>query len=135
MASYLLFLEAMKHVLIIENESLIRNSIGYAVEQEGYPVTTTSDTEEGRVLACSGRYDLVITDISLNNMKEVIKLIEDTKIASPRTKVMVLTAHLEDEMKQAAEMGSIDVFCTKPFELSEIRRIVNNLMREEKIMV
>jgi DNA-binding response OmpR family regulator len=125
----------MKHVLIIENESLIRNSIGYAVVQEGYPVTTTSDIEEGKVLACSGRYDLIITDILPNNMKEVMKLIENTKSMFPNTKIVVITAHLEDEMKQTAEAGNIDVFCAKPFELSEIRRVINSLMREEKIMV
>lgn len=125
----------MKHVLIIENESLIRHSIDYAVAREGYPVTTTSDIEEGKVLAYSGRYDLIITDISLNNMKEVMRLIENAKSMFPNIKVLLLTTHLENEIKQAAEVGSIDAFCAKPFELSEIRRIVNSLMREEKIIV
>lgn len=125
----------MEHILIIENESLIRNSISYAVAREGYPVTATSDTEEGSALARSGRYDLIITDISLNNMKEVIKLINDAKAASPKTKVLALTVHFEDEIKQTSETCNIDAFCAKPFELSEIRRIVNSLIREEKITV
>ena len=51
----------------------------------------------------------------MNNMKEVMNLIEEIKRASPGTKIMVLTTRLEDEMKQAAETGSIDAFYTKPF--------------------
>lgn len=125
----------MKHVLIVEDESLIRQSVSYAVIKEGYAVTTTSDIEEAKNIVKSGRYDLVITDMSLNNMKEVMKLIEGIKEASPETKIMVLTTHIEGEMEQAAGAGSIDAFYAKPFELSEIRRAVNNLLKEEKITV
>ncbi|WP_333656553.1 response regulator [Dissulfurispira sp.] len=83
--------------------------------KEGYAVTTTSNIEEAKNIAISGRYDLVITDMPMNNMKEVMNLIEEIKRASPGTKIMVLTTRLEDEMKQAAETGSIDAFYTKPF--------------------
>ena len=119
----------MKHVLILEDESLIRQSITYAVIKGGYSVTTTGGLEEAEYISGSGRYDLVIMDLSLRNIANGLQLISGIKRLSPNTKIMVITAHLEDEMQEAVSHHDIDAFHTKPFEMEVLKNSIKRLLR------
>jgi CheY-like chemotaxis protein len=43
------------------------------------------------------------------------------------TKVLVLTAHAQDQTRERAEVSGASAFLTKPFRPDELRRIVGEL--------
>ena len=55
----------MNHVLIIDDESEIRESLEEILREESYAVTTAATGSEGLTLVCDAAYDVVLLDIWL----------------------------------------------------------------------
>src|SRR5437879_13186093 len=53
------------HILIVEDERHLADSIARRLQEEGYVVDVANDGESGFDLACTKKYDLIILDLLL----------------------------------------------------------------------
>jgi CheY-like chemotaxis protein len=92
-------------------------------------IDTRSDGPSGLEAAIADPPDLLILDVGLPKMDgwQVLERIR----SDPRTrdlKVLVLTAHAQEETRERADRGGADAFITKPFRPDDLRRIAIDLV-------
>jgi two-component system response regulator AtoC len=115
-------------ILIIDDEPLMRLSIMDALKAVGYEVRAAASGHEGMALLTKETYDVVITDLRLPGA-DGLSLLQACKQRSPRTEVIVITAHGSvDSAVEAMKLGAYD-YITKPFSMDELLLIVERLSK------
>lgn len=116
-----------KTLLIIEDDSNIRELLRLYLEQEGYAIESAADGAEGLRVFKRIHPDLVLLDVMMPNMDgwQVIKEIR----AASKTPVIMLTAKSETFDKVSGlELGADD-YIAKPFEMREVIARIHAVMR------
>jgi CheY-like chemotaxis protein len=116
-------------VLVVEDSAVIQRLISVCLRPAGLVVETRSDGPTGLEAALEDPPDLLVLDVGLPKMDgwEVLEHVR----ADPRTrnlKVLVLTAHAQEETRERADRGGADAFITKPFRPDELRAVVEGLL-------
>ncbi|WP_447984428.1 sigma-54-dependent transcriptional regulator [Nitrospira sp. Nam74] len=115
-------------VLLIDDEPLMRLSMTDALRAVGYDVRAAATGQEGMDLLSQAVFDIVITDFRLPGA-DGLQLLQACKQRSPRTEVIVITAHGSVETAvEAMKRGAYD-FITKPFAMDELLLIVDRLSK------
>jgi two-component system, NtrC family, response regulator AtoC len=115
-------------ILIIDDEPLMRLSITDALKAVGYEVRAAASGHEGMALLNKESFDVVITDLRLPGA-DGLTLLQACKQRSPRTEVIVITAHGSvDSAVEAMKLGAYD-YITKPFSMDELLLIVERLSK------
>lgn len=115
-------------VALVDDESHIRETVGFALEREGYRVDTYSDGLEGWKSFENGLPDLVILDILMPQM-DGLELCRKLRERSEQLPIIFLTSR-DDELDRVLglELGADDYLC-KPFSLRELIARVKVLFR------
>jgi DNA-binding NtrC family response regulator len=115
-------------LLLIDDEPLMRLSMTDALRAVGYDVRAAATGQEGMALLSQAIFDIVITDFRLPGA-DGLQLLQACKQRSPRTEVIVITAHGSVETAvEAMKRGAYD-FITKPFAMDELLLIVDRLSK------
>jgi len=116
-------------VLVIEDESSIRQILKIQLEAAGYSATAAGSGEEGLERLAADPPDLVLTDLMMPGMDghEVCRRIK-THFRTAHIPVIMLTAKSDIGAKvQALDFGAND-YITKPYERQEMLLRVRNLL-------
>ena len=125
--------KAAVHILIVDDEPLIRKSLYEILRIEGYRVQMAETGEEALGILKKERFDVVVTDFQLPRMSG-IELLEQIKRWSPKTEVILVTGYGTIESAVAAmKKGAFD-YVTKPINDSEIKIIIQKLIEKKKIV-
>src|SRR4051812_25737497 len=122
-------------VLIIDDESAIRESLETLLETEGYAVQSASSAEEGLARLAEREYDLLLLDLALPD-RNGLDLLRDLRIQNPQLSIIMITAYgtVENAVK-AMQSGAVN-FVQKPWDneklLADIRAAVARRRAEEE---
>src|SRR5215472_949661 len=83
---------SMGTVLIIDDESAIRESLQTLLELEAYEVDTASDGGEGLARLAERPYDLVLLDFAMPD-RNGLEILADIRSRDPRLAVIMITAY------------------------------------------
>jgi two-component system phosphate regulon response regulator PhoB len=122
--------EMKSRVLIVEDETAIREMLGYALMKEGYEISEACDVEEARALIKEGIPDLILLDWMLPGISGVDyarRLRADAKTTN--IPIIMLTAKSEEEDKIRALDTGADDYITKPFSTKELLARIRAVMR------
>lgn len=120
------------HILIIEDEPLMRISISDALRNEGYQITDTGSGNEGLRLVQNGNYDAVITDLRMPEV-DGMNILKASKQTSPSTQVVMITAYATVHTAiEAMKEGAYD-YLTKPFSMEELLLMLNRILTYKKL--
>ena len=114
-------------VLIVEDDSNIRELLQLYLEKDGYAVTTASDGGEGLEKYRAIKPNLVLLDVMMPVMDgwAVCKAIR----ADGNTPVIMLTAKSEVDDKVNGLKAGADDYVTKPFEMRELLARIEAVLR------
>lgn len=115
-------------ILIIEDESGLRESIRQYLEHQGYTCETVSDYNKGSEKIDEYIYDCIVVDIGLPGGSG-LDLVKQLKSTNPKSGIIIISAKnsLEDKLT-GLELGSDD-YITKPFHLSELNARIKAVIR------
>jgi len=104
-------------VLIIDDEWAIQLALRARLAAHGFSVETASDGPAGLAAACANPPELILLDLRMPDMDglEVLRRLRDDQrtVVIP---VIMLTANVQDTVKQQALNAGAAGFLTKPYE-------------------
>lgn len=124
------------HILLVDDDALMRRSLAFTLEQAGYRTSAAADAEDALALLRLDSPDLVLLDIGLPGMDglEAIRHVQQ-QIDAP---VIFVTARRRElEQVLGLELGADD-YITKPFDpdvlLARIKAVLRRYQRGSNSM-
>lgn len=114
-----------KKILIIEDDTILRENITDFLSEEGYLVTAAEDGLTGVKMAMSQIPDMILCDITMPGMDglELFKTIQQLKTTSAIPLIFITAKSEKEDMRVGMQMGADD-YITKPFDLNELRQTI-----------
>jgi len=121
-----------KRILIVDDDTEIRELLEFDISSSGYYVDTASDGMEGLNKALNNKYDLIILDVMMPKMNgfNVCKNIRQAKINIP---ILMLTAKGTIGDKTDGFESGADDYLVKPFDIQEVLLRIRVLLRRTQI--
>lgn len=115
------------HVLIVDDEPLIRETLAEYLGQEGFAVVPCADGEEALARAREQAFDVALCDVQLPGI-DGIELLQRLLKISPTTSVLLITAYATVESAvEAFQRGAHD-YLMKPLLLDEVLGKIRRLL-------
>ena len=122
-------MEKEHRLLVVDDEAQILTMLGEYFDKLSYQVYRASTAERGiDILEEQPDIDLIITDIELPG-KSGIDLLKIVRSIREEIPVIFITGHKTIEFAVAAIKYGAQDFITKPFELIDVRKIVEKVLR------
>jgi DNA-binding response OmpR family regulator len=123
----------LKKVLIVDDEETLTWSMARSLskDEDKYEVIIANNGREALNFLKKDKIDLVISDIRMPDINGLDLLVKIKK-EYPETKVIIMTAYgSSDVQKEANRRGSL-YYVEKPFEISDLRKIIIDLIGRKK---
>jgi two-component system response regulator PilR (NtrC family) len=119
-------------VLIVDDEASLRAMLEFFFHKKGYEVLTASNFTEGQAAALRGAPDLILCDIRMPDGNG-LDLLRKTKAESPKTPIVMITAHTNTkDAIEAMKAGAVD-YIAKPFDIEELGLIVERALEGKQL--
>lgn len=120
----------MATILVVEDDSTLRETLVYNLEQEGYQTLSAGDGEAALETIRGQQPDLVILDIMLPTLDglAVCRMVRRDPEIAP-TPIIMLTARGTQGDKMVGLDSGADDYITKPFGLGEFMARVRAVLR------
>src|SRR5918999_272951 len=109
----------MTHILLIEDDSRIREIVERGLGARGLVVSSAPDGGAGIDLASKLDVDLVLLDLVLPG-RHGLEVLEELRNLKPRLPVIALTAVDDTGSKIGGLEAGVDDYITKPFSVEEL---------------
>jgi DNA-binding response OmpR family regulator len=116
-----------EHVLLVEDDSSIREIATLGLEQAGFRVTASGDGRDALLRFRQRSFDLVVLDVMLPTLDGLAVCREIRR--ESQTPIVMLSARAElHDVVVGLELGADD-YVTKPFELPELVARIKAVLR------
>jgi len=114
-------------ILIVEDETTLRETLAYNLDSEGYQVTQSGDGAEALDLARADKFDLIVLDIMLPNLDglSICRILRKEQA----TPIIMLTARGGEVDRILGLESGADDYIVKPFSLGEFLARVRAVLR------
>ena len=117
-----------KKLLVVDDESAIRESISLLLEEKGYKVQTANNGREGIRVFESFQPDLVLTDISMPDMEgiEFMRILRKRREGLP---IIVMSGNVVGAkfLKSASLFGAVATL-QKPFSNKDLLKSIEKFL-------
>ena len=122
----------MKHILVVDDEEIIRENLSRILAEEEYRVSTAACGEEGLAEMRKTEFDLVLLDMNLPDMNG-LEVLERARETDPELLVIVITGYASVESAvNALKLGAYD-YIKKPFKADAIKLISRLALEAQKL--
>ncbi len=118
----------MNNILVVDDETLIRNSLQRLLEKNNYQVRVAETVEDALELLEVHAFDLILSDLRLPGAPGT-HLIE--KVAGIPIIIMTSYASVNSAV-EAMKLGAID-YIAKPFDHAELILMIQRIIKERKL--
>jgi DNA-binding NtrC family response regulator len=120
-------------ILVIDDESEIRNLLKEVLLTEGYEIDVTSNGAEGlEIIKRKGPFDIVLTDIKMPTM-DGIELMKHIRKNWPDIAIIIMTGYADiNSARIAIKQGAYD-YIRKPFNISEMMTSIENTLKRLRL--
>jgi CheY-like chemotaxis protein len=112
-----------RHILVVDDEPFVCDAVKMMLNFDGHVVETANNGQEALALFDKGKFDVVITDFAMPNMKGD-ELAAAIKARSPNQPVVMITAYAEMLQASGNPLKGVDCVISKPFLLENLREAI-----------
>jgi DNA-binding NtrC family response regulator len=119
-------MDYLKRILVADDEEDLTWSIAKSLEKNDniFEVISVNNGDNALAYLQTRQVDLVITDVRMPG-RDGLALLRDIKRDYPQMRVIVMTAHNSEEVRQHIERyGLTYYYLEKPFELRYLRQLI-----------
>ena len=115
-------------VLVVDDEALIRWSVGSALSTAGYDVLEAGDGASARRQAASATaLDFAVLDLRLPDI-DGVTLLEEIRRTHPRCRFLIMTAFRTPALASRDALADVPIV-DKPFSIPELVHTVDDAIR------
>ncbi|MDD3149331.1 MAG: response regulator transcription factor [Candidatus Gastranaerophilales bacterium] len=115
-------------ILLVEDDKNLAGFVKKGLSEEGYAVDLSFEGEEGKFLALTNDYDLIILDIMLPGI-DGISLCKTIRLQKKDIPILFLSAKDEIQNKVKGLDSGANDYLTKPFAFPELTARIRALLR------
>lgn len=125
-----------RRVLVVDDEESVRITTAAILEQEGYEVSTAESGREALAAAARAHYDLVLTDLRMDDM-DGMTLLHELQARHPNVVTVVLTGYASIESSIDALRQGVYDYLVKPCMVEDLKRTVHRALehREQRMQI
>jgi two-component system response regulator RegX3 len=120
-----------QRILVADDEPSVRESVGYALGQEGFKVTLAVDGDDADGKLDGEEFDLLILDIMMPG-RSGLDLCREVRSRSPVPIILLTAKDAEVDKVVGLEVGADD-YVTKPFSVRELLGRVRAQLRRREL--
>jgi DNA-binding NtrC family response regulator len=126
-------------ILVVDDESEIREGLELLLSSEGYGVSSAGTGESGLAKLEEGPFDLLLLDVNLPD-RNGLDLLREIRRRDPHLSIVLITAYGSIDMARAAfKSGAMD-YITKPWSNDELlaqvaQAVESRRLREENLQL
>lgn len=115
--------ERPKSILVVEDETIVRESLRDWLTETGYSVDTAKDGEEALKAISKQDFCLMLLDLKLPG-KDGIEVLRESRTMKPQLKTIIITAYPSIQTAvQTIKLGAVD-YVPKPFDLDVLEKLI-----------
>ncbi|HEU4906548.1 MAG TPA: response regulator transcription factor [Solirubrobacterales bacterium] len=119
-------------ILVADDEPSVRDSVGYALAQDGFDVTSAADGDEAAEMVANGAgFDLLILDIMMPGQSG-LDICREVRSRSAVPIILLTAKDAEVDKVVGLEVGADD-YVTKPFSVRELLGRVRAQLRRREL--
>jgi DNA-binding NtrC family response regulator len=121
-------MDATLKILAVDNEPSVTLSMRYLFDGPRYEIITVDngDAALARLDSESEPFDVIIVDQKMPHLTGV-ELVSEIRKRHITAKIIVVSAHLSSEVREAYERMDVHVMFSKPFDIDMLRSAVERL--------
>jgi two-component system response regulator (stage 0 sporulation protein F) len=115
-------------ILTVDDNPSITGCMPFIFAAPLYEVSSSNDGEDAltKLDAKPNGYDVIIVDQKMPHVSGV-ELVQGIRERGITGRILILSAHLSPEIRDAYERMGVQVVMDKPFNVEELRSVVNGL--------
>jgi CheY-like chemotaxis protein len=116
-------------VLLVEDETIVRESLRDWLTEDGYDVECVDTGEEALERVKKEEFGVIVLDLRLPGI-DGLQVFEHAKELKPETKGVIITAYPSKEtLDKARKLGLVD-YLVKPFKVSDLEKLIGAALGE-----
>ena len=120
-------------VLVVDDEKNILNTIGICLESIGIETTLCAKPQDVIHLLQENVYDIAFVDLKMSPM-DGIEVLAEIKQYSPKTTVIIMTAHGSVDTAVAAIKKGAHDYLQKPFDFEELKLFTQKVLAHHQLV-
>ena len=120
------------HILVVDDEAGIRESLSSILTDEGYVAETAESAERALERASHGGVDVILLDVWLPGMDGLEALSRIQTMPHPPAVIMISGHATIDTAVRATKLGAFD-FIEKPLSLEKIIVLIRNAVQQRRL--
>jgi DNA-binding NtrC family response regulator len=120
-------------VLVVDDEEIVRESLGGWLEKDGYFVALAPDGRSAVERMKSERWSVILVDLKMPGM-DGLQVLEETRRLQPDAAVIMMTAYATvDTAVRAMKLGAAD-YLVKPFDPEELSLLMQKVVAQQHLV-
>jgi DNA-binding NtrC family response regulator len=117
-------------ILVVDDELIVRKSLGGWLERDGHKVDTASSGEEALEKCREARYDILLLDIKMEGLSG-LDVLKKVKESDPDVSVVMITAYGSIPSAIEAMKNGAYEYLLKPFDPDELMVLIEKIMQHQ----
>jgi DNA-binding NtrC family response regulator len=124
--------EALLRILIVDDDRNSRESLGRALQRDGYEILSAEDGKVALEMVREHEVDLVLTDLKMPGL-DGMDFLEGLRVVRPEVPAILISAYASvDTAVKALRKGVSDVL-EKPIRLKDVRRAIKRVVETHRL--
>jgi DNA-binding response OmpR family regulator len=111
-------------ILLVDDDEVVRFSLGKVLEQHGFAVTTAANVSEALKHINSTVFDVLLTDLHMPGAGDGLTVVSAMRHSNPKAVTMVLSAFPEMEAAARSILQQTDQILVKPMEVTALVKAI-----------
>jgi CheY-like chemotaxis protein len=119
-----------KRILVVDDEPFVCDAVKMMLLFDGHEVQTANSGKQALTLFEKGKFDVVITDFAMPEMRGD-ELAIAIKTRAPDQAIVMITAYAEMLKSSSNPLTGVDFVVSKPFLLDNLREAIAKVLPNE----